>query len=322
MLKASFTWDETGQTHPAETEAIVERDQYAGDPATSGLSRAAEIGPPKKRVDVLLAGSLAFGRPTTEGTAVLALGQRIKKVVSLVGMRVWEPGLVAEAIPSKPRPVTRLPILWERSFGGTDPEDRTCLERRNPVGSGVARRAASLHGREAPNFEHPDHGLRSWKDRPPPIGFGPIASHWHPRALHAGTYTETWMKEENPAAPEDFDAGFYNVAPEDQQVADYLPGERVLLLGMTVSCQERFALPVFSQPVRFLTRDELREDVLSVDTIIIEPERHRLTLLARAAIAVPNVLALRQIVIGALTRAQLVAVETGKAARFTPRTMA
>jgi hypothetical protein len=322
VVKASYGWDESGRVRAAPSEGLLDCDRHAGEPGASSVVWAAELGPRKARVDLLLAGAMVFARPTVEATVELRVGRRIVKAARVFGDRVWMAGggtAGAAAVPSRARPVSLVPLLWERAFGGADPDDPTCVEPRNPVGVGMSRKAAALHGRPVPNVEHPREIIDSSKRRPPPVGFGPVAGHWQPRVALAGTYDDRWLVERNPLPPDDFDPAFHNVAPTDQQLPTYVAGELVVLAGMTPAGCEELALPRLAVPVQFATQDELREETVSVDTIVIEPERRRLSLLARAAIPLRDVLDLRQIVVGELTRAQRAALESGKAPRFCRR---
>lgn len=52
-----------------------------------------------------------------------------------------------------------------------------------------------------------------------PAGFGALGRVWTPRIQKAGTYDEVWLKERWPNLPPDFDMGYWNGAPEDQQIA-------------------------------------------------------------------------------------------------------
>src|SRR5205823_5975392 len=116
------------------------------------------------------------------------------------------------------KPFSRMPIAWERSFGGTDPDDPSVVDRRNPVGRGVRKRASALHGLPAPNFEDPRAPISNPSKRPIPVGFGPIAPQWQPRSDFAGTYDQAWKNDRYPLLPLDFDSRFLNSAPADQQL--------------------------------------------------------------------------------------------------------
>ena len=98
-----------------------------------------------------------------------------------------------------------------------------------------------------------------------PIGFGPIAQHWQARVSLAGTYDEAWEKSRRPLPPADFSPAFFNVAPADQQLDGYVPGEEVRLVNMTTASQDRFRLPEFAVPVTIVSSDELSESTAEVD---------------------------------------------------------
>jgi hypothetical protein len=311
-IKASYTWGKDGAAIPSEPVAIVEEDVFVGEPATSSIARPAEIGPPKQRVDVLLVGAFVFPQPIMEADVTLVVGNRLRKTAHVFGDRYWLPSPYG-VVPSRPRPVARLPIFWERSFGGSDPTDSTCSEPRNPVGSGIAKRTKTLETQPAPSFEHPQQRIRTAKDRPIPWGFGAIAPHWQPRVKLAGTYDQSWQKQRCPLPPVDFNRAFFNIAPPDQQLDGYVPGEEVRLDGMTAWGQDRFKLPAFRTPITFRSRSEMFETFAQVDTIVIEPAERRFSLVARAAYAPqPNMAAIRQVVIGPASRGRKRALETGK----------
>jgi hypothetical protein len=311
-VKASFTWDRRGTVSAIDAAPLREKDELEGEGLAAGLAAAAEIGPPKPRVDVLLAGELVFRAPITELNVGLSVGNRLRKIVQVLGARVWQSG-GGKIAPSRPRAIDRLPISWTRAFGGCDAVDSTFFEPRNPSGSGVVRRPHDLQGKPAPNFEDPRQPIQSSKDRPPPCGFGPVAAHWQPRVKLAGTYDDRWKKDRCPLLPADFDPTFHNVAPADQQLTGYVVGETVRLDGMTVDGVDSFALPALRLPVAFRSRTDMLQTYTRVDTIVIEPAEKRFSIIARAAyVPKPNVLAMRQVVVGALTPGWKRAMATGK----------
>jgi hypothetical protein len=305
VVKATYAWDPTGKVAAAEPQPLVAADEFAGEPATSRLLRASDLLPPKPKVDVLLAGALAFPRSITQIDVLLLVGTRLQKGARVFGDRAWLPGNVASLVPSQPRPTSRVPIAWERSYGGGDPEDPKFLDARNPAGSGVAREPKTLHGKPAPNFEDPDKGKT-------PIGFGPIAQHWQARLALAGTYDEKWEKARRPLPPADFSPAFFNVAPADQQLDGYVAGEDVRLINMTTAGQDYFRLPDLAVPVTIVTADELSEAITEVDTIIIEPEERRFSLLGKVQASLPlGSQSLGRIIVGEMRKGMRKAVEQG-----------
>jgi len=314
IIKATYTWDGSGQCTLVEALPVLLAEEFAGPPATSGLLRASELSPPKPKVDVLLAGALAFPRPVVQVDVELSVGSRLLKRARVFGDRAWLPGVVADLTPSQPRPVTRVPIAWERSFGGSDPIDTKCIEPRNPAGSGVAKDPKSLHGKPAPNFEDAQNLLPVHVAKPTPIGFGPIAAHWQQRLALAGTYDEAWEKHRRPLPPLAFSPAYFNVAPVDQQLDGYQPGEELRLVNMTTAIHDRIRLPELHVPITFASSDEMSEDIATVDTLIVEPEERRLSLLARTQTELnEGPMSLIRIVVGELTEGMRKAIEKNKA---------
>jgi hypothetical protein len=317
VVKTTYVWDQRGQVTPTEPAPITVMDEFAGEPASSGLLRASDLGPVKPRLDVLLAGALAFPRPTAMIDVHLAVGSRLRKRARVFGDRAWLPSTVAELVPSQPRPVSSVAIAWENSYGGGNIQDPKCVEPRNPAGSGVAKDPKSLQGKPAPYFEDPDKPLGAMTGSPAPVGFGPIAGHWQARLALAGTYDENWEKTRRPLPPLDFSPVFFNVAPADQQLDGYLPGEVVAMLNMTTAGQDQFRLPDLAVPVTIVTSDELSEDITVVDTLIIEPGERRFSLLGRVqATLASGPEALGRIIVGEMPKGMRKAVELGKKYRW------
>lgn len=313
VVKATWQWQQDGSLMPAAAEPICESDEFAGEPATSGLLAASDLVPPKPRIDVLFKGTLTFSAPMTEIDVAMRVGTRLQKAARVFGARYWLPGFVHDMIPSKPHPTQALPFAWELSFGGFDAQDTRAIEPRNPAGTGVTKRLAELQGKQAPSFEDPVNLIKSSNDRPAPRGFGPVASHWQPRCKLAGTYDEAWQSSRAPLLPKDFNPAYWNVAPEDQQLPDYQPGEQVRLFNMSRRGMDFFSLPEFEVPVLFSSREKMAESFAQVDTVIIEPSEQRFSLVARAAFSPrPNLLALGQVVVGKPTNACLRALSSGK----------
>jgi hypothetical protein len=314
VVKATYVWAPSGQCTLVEALPVLMAEQFAGPPASSGLLRASELSPPKPKVDVLLAGALVFPQPITAIDVELSVGGRLVKRARVFGDRAWLPGVVADLTPSQPRPVTRIPIAWERCFGGSDPVDARCIEPRNPAGSGVAKEPTILHGKPAPNFEDAQSLLPVHVGRPAPVGFGPIAAHWPQRLVLAGTYDEAWEKNRRPLPPVDFSPAYFNVAPTDQQLDDYTPGEELRLLNMTTASHDRIRLPDLHVPVTFVSSDEMCDEMATVDTVIVEPEERRMSVLARARTELnEGPMSLARIVVGELTEGMRKAIEEGKA---------
>lgn len=247
-VKGSFLIEPNGQqVLDSEQTEISRVPEFIGEPGLSSLLCESDLVHTKSRTDVLLHGHAYCprGAPATSVYVKLKLAN-IDKILRVHGDRQIESS-VPGVSPSRPYPFTRLPIAYERSFGGTDLKDEDPQhhdwEPRNPVGVGFATRKQHIIGTPAPNIEYPPSPYVDWCEGEP-AGFGPIARHWSPRVGLAGTYDEVWEKTRNPLLPSDFDEGFYQCAPKDQQVAGFLRGGEVVeLYNLTPEGYLSFPVP-------------------------------------------------------------------------------
>jgi hypothetical protein len=278
-VKGTFLIGPDGLTHLADDQMEVYlAPKFQGKPDQSSLLYESDLVHTKSSTDVILQGHAYTPREqlNTEVDVTLKV-VNINKTLRVIGDRIWQDSLLGLKM-SKPKPFTKMPLTYERAFGGTDQTSENPKhhgwEPRNPVGSGFATRMEHLVGKPAPNIEDPKSLIRNWKDRPRPLAFGPIAGHWSPRIKFAGTYDEKWKKERLPLLPEDFDERFYQCAPEDQQVPGFLKGgELVELHNFTPSGFLWFRLPCarLSFTTYFDDFDE-KEHYAVVHTVIIEPD--------------------------------------------------
>ena len=176
-----------------------------------------------------------------------------------------------------------MPIRYERAFGGwdqhsEDPQEHR-FEPRNPIGRGFAIRESHCVGSLAPNVEYPGHLIQSWRDRPPPAGFGAVACHWSPRRELAGSYDETWRRERFPLWARDFDTRYSNAAPRDQQTERFLRGgEQAVLINLTPHGRLSFTLPrIYPFFITAFGRERV-EHRGELCTVQIEPDHPRIVL--------------------------------------------
>jgi hypothetical protein len=315
-VKAAFTWRPDGSLALLpESPPLAVSDVFGEPPAASGLILANEMSLPKPRVDVIVQGEIVLAGPEERIDCTLEVGGLVSKTLRVFGDRHWRPGAVGALAPSSPKPFVRMPIAWERSFGGTDPDDAAVTDRRNPAGRGVCKVAGRLEGQPAPNFEDPRAPIGDPLKRPEPVGFGAVAPHWQPRSDFAGTYDEAWQRDRYPLLPSDFDARFLNAAPQDQQLDHYQPGAGIRLTNFTPARRDLFALPELALPVAVVEGRTLHQVQTRVDTIVIEPADARLSLVARAVHVPKKVDALVAAFAGPLTAEQRRALREGGSER-------
>jgi len=283
-VKATFGIHPDGSVHvSAEQPPVLRSPEYWGEPGKSSLRYEADLILTKTTTDIVLNGHAYApgGQPVSELDVGFRVGP-VTKLLRVVGDRKW-----TSLGPSKPDLFTKMPLIYERAFGGVDiraenPERH--WEWRNPVGVGFATGRHGLVGRALHNVEAHDKPIGY--GRPSPGGFGPIASHWQPRASFAGTYDETWLRTRQPLLPHDFDDRFFQCAPSDQQAPDFLHGgEPVILRNMTLNADLRFLLPELSFvfETRFVGGDRCLNPSPRLHTVILEPDFPRVSLVWHSA---------------------------------------
>lgn len=276
-VKGTFDIDPDGSLELADEQIEpLLMAEYNGEAGMSSLRYDADLVAPKPTTDVVLnSTAYAPGRRPSTDFYVSARVDRILKVLRVRGNRMWKWGPLGIK-PSAAEPVTELPIIYERAYGGfdqTDPDPKNqYMDARNPVGCGAVARSRHRLDQPVPNFEYPNGSLK----KAGPAGFGAIDSFWSPRRELSGTYDKAWEEKRCPLLPEDWDPRSLLCSPADQRSSSYLRGgELVELVNLTPDGLLRFTLPkvhlTFS--TRFGTRTEEHRSRLS--TVIIEPDHPR-----------------------------------------------
>lgn len=294
-VQAVFTIGVKGTLELVEKQPPVNvGGKWRGDPAVTSMVYEPQIAFVKPSTDVVLLGhAFALTAGSTEGLVGIRVGP-VQKVAKVFGERIVASRLGHTSI-SPPAPFERIPIIYERAFGGWDRHDvdpnNHRNEVRNPVGVGFRVTPTGPEEQRLPNFENPQQLFRSWGDTPPPVGFGFVSPNWQPRLSFAGTYDAAWNNTRKPLLPKDFSRSFFNAASPGLITPTHLRGnEPVTLLGVSTEGRIDFNLPNLQPPVCKL---ELRgrkwvplQTVL--DTVIVDMDLRTLTLMWRATVAVRN----------------------------------
>lgn len=287
VLKATYRIDPSGRL------AIVEGDQrvpvfvidvFHDKPDNSGLRSASDITHTKPGTDVAIVGTApGCGERSREiGFRVAGL----EKILVATGARVLRNGLLGSI--DGPQPFRGAELRYELAFGGafkTAGGERDAYAF-NPIGVGYVPRSAPEV--ILPTFEYRKDRYENVRSRPRPAGLGFIPSHWRPRAEFAGTFDVAWMESRRPLFPEDFDERYYNTVPQDQVVLPKLQGgERATLKNLLAEREQlSFEIPRERYQATFRVRDQVQEVPMVIDTLLIEPDHHRLALTYRSAIPI------------------------------------
>jgi hypothetical protein len=306
-VKGTYAIEASGATPLSGEQApILLADQHYGEPGSSSVRFESDCVPPKPRVDVVVVGHACapHGREVEQLDVELWVGPRRKRV-RVIGDRVWH-GTGPAARQSRPVAFSRMPLVYERAFGGTDtsPEDpeQHRTDMRNPLGRGFCAYGEGVTGTMLPNIEDPQDLINSWSSRPEPVGFGCVARGASSRIRHAGTYDQKWLDERFPFLPDDFDTRYFQCAPDDQQFPELRAGEVVRCIGMTPDGECQFRVPDESCPIYVVRRRGL--DVLApqLDTLLIEPDERRFSLVWHASVPAGRKLHdILRIVVGPMT---------------------
>lgn len=305
-----------------EQRPLVLADEFVGEPGLSSPRAESDFAPVKPRCDVLFVGSAHApeGRPA-ERVRVGLRGPGLVKSFDVVGERVWERGR-----PTPPKRFVTRPIHYGVAYGGMDARkdrpERQEWYASNPVGVGYypLSRAGELDGRPLASTEEPGRPVDSASGRFRPMAFGPLGRNFDPRFRYAGTYDERWMERGFPFLPADFDPRYFQAAPPEQQIAPPRGDEQFELMNLTPEGRTRFRLPALEVPIEITNADYERTKLHGVlDTIVIESDVRLVTLAWRASHPLRrNILELRQIVTGRMSRAWYRAREIGKTFYPTP----
>jgi hypothetical protein len=320
LVKRSYRFDNAGVCQRVDPPAAFrETDIYWGDPGTSSPRYEADNAPFKPATDVVVIGDVHApgGVPVQTLQTGIEIGAT-RKVIAVAGDRVAV--LQGDGEPptfSEPLPFTKLPLVFERAYGGTDMS--TGMEfayPRNPVGRGMVVRDTPGMTIDLPNFEDPADLLtperlvlgemKRWNRQPLPQGMGWFSKTWYPRMSYVGVIpgfvdsNEVMREEALGLVPRghialgrqfrlpSFDVRFGNGASPGLALP-YLAGdEQVRLVNLTESGSVRFRLPG-ERPaiIADVGMGEVAPEVV-LHSVVIQPDRSAVDLVWRGAVSYPG----------------------------------
>jgi hypothetical protein len=294
LTRATLRFDFSGKLFVADTQlGIKPAGIFNGEPGNSSYKYEPDAVLSKVATDVVLIGSACAPRMgATEVDVTLQIGP-VHKTVRVFGDRYWVNG---GAHMTQPEPFERIPLQYERAFGGWDRGDpdpaRHEFEPRNPVGRGFcAKNSTPADAVALPNLEDPRNLIADCHDCPSPAGFGFTAPEWQPRAQFAGTHDAKWASDRAPLLPTDFDRRYFSAASSGLIAPGYLRGdESILVRGVSHGGDLQISLPAIAHiDYQLLLRGQSpRTLVGKLDTLVIDTDESQLHLTWRAECVVPR----------------------------------
>lgn len=275
-VKASYELPATGAATLCSEQELLTGDLYVDDDVEKGLRWASDLEPLKPCGEAFVVGSFQApgGQSVERSLAAFAVGD-IKKAVAVTGDRVRKRG-------ATPTPFSTMPLSWERSYGGPSHE-------ANPVGRGIA---PDLDTGEVilPNVEDPQATLEGGAPQAKTWGIGPMPKGFRARRQHAGTYDERWLQTRYPGYADDLDYRLFLAAPEDQRAPGYFDGNEIIeLRNLHPKHPELRCWLPGDRAQAFVSRAGVLTDVgLRLDTIAIDADRGRASLVWRGVLPVPD----------------------------------
>ena len=247
VVKGTFAIPEQGQALSTDAQAPIAYGDEPFDKENGGsIKFESDIAPFKPRADIVLVGN-AYAPPSKLVTGIdvcVRIGS-FQKVLRVLGDRTWQSSTFSAARSTSPVPFEKMPIIYERAYGGIDTVGGGYCSR-NLVGCGYVAKPTKKNvvGKRLPNIEDPRNPIQSPKDHPDPMGYGFYGRTWEPRCGFLGTFDDHYRKTIAPDPPPDFKFDYYNGAHPDMQLPGYLKGdESIELINLSEKGILKFQLP-------------------------------------------------------------------------------
>jgi hypothetical protein len=287
--KATFRWAD-GQEPWLDSEApfpLFDRDIET----ELGLLPQDNLPRPPKGFEVILLGAAHAPNavPVTAMTVALSVGT-VRRELLVFGDRLWR-GKGVSATISAPEPFVRMPLVYERAFGGTRDVliDRDAVLRVsdpfNPLGRGfdpgpqVAPLAQLFKAprpypqyderRALPNIEGPATRITHWEDAPRPACWSAMPMSFAEHALRCFALPEQPMRLPEKLIPRQL----YHRAHPDWIIDAPEPGAMLLLQGLSPTGDVRFRFPALSALADYVMGSELGSWNMMPQMVVLLPEQ-------------------------------------------------
>lgn len=283
VVKATFQLVNGIPTLADKQEPVCQVDKYYGEPGTSSLHYEGELTFRKPGTDfVVNCHAYAPGEQKASRVDVHIEVHGRTIALRVFGDRYWKRGVTGPMI-SEPEPFWRIPLVYERAFGGVDQTSDDPREHgaefRNPIGRGFAMTRSAVYGRTLPNIEDPFDEITGWQSRPAPVGTGFILKHWEPRRSYAGTFDQHYIDTRLPLYPLDFNPRFFQGAHPNLIFLPHLRGgEAVRFTNLTPAGDLAFELPRVHLGFRTNLGGKWIDHSALLATVLLEPDELRVVM--------------------------------------------
>jgi hypothetical protein len=277
IVKATFQLPESGPMTRVNPQPIRRTDESrSGRPSLAG---AAETAPKMPGANVVLVGHAHAPKGGVSKLAIrltLVHGHEllVDKLLHVYGDR--QKG-------GKAKPFGRMPLGWERALGGIDLPD-------NPIGVGAGADAGEL-----PNIVDPQNPSRKI------AGYGPVPARFPKRRKLRGDVALELIENGIADYPDDFNWDYFHVAPKDQRIRRLKGDEWLLVENMHPRWPRiRARLPRARAYARVYQRRPVGAPelvTLTADTLHIEPDDDRCSLVWRGTFPIASELAAAELVL-------------------------
>lgn len=284
LVRATFNIGEQW-TLADEQLPPIEGDEYWTEVEKSSIKQASDYHTGKLCSDIIMIGHACApdGKEVSQLEVTLKVGQ-VHKIVRVFGDREWQDGRITLSKPFK-----TMAMVYEKAYGGIHIVDGevVAIEARNPVGQGFAgqRTVEEMNGIPLPNLEDPENLISEVDQQPMPACFAICAPHWLPRSAYAGTYDDAWQSGRAPYLPQDFDKRFFSMAHPELVYPGFLQGgEAVEIINMHSDGVINFKVPYIKLNADVTVEEDSVQPPFNLETLLIEPNQLKLSLIWRAAI--------------------------------------
>jgi uncharacterized protein YjbI with pentapeptide repeats len=276
VVKGSFDIAAEGPVTPCDESDFTEGERTFEDDPDASAVYPSDLALVKPKADVVLVGHAHAPGGEARGMKVTfqfgSAERGFARSLLVHGDRAWKKS-VGGVVPGDPEPFARVPLVYERAYGGPK-------YAANPCGRG--------HGDSAlmPNLELPGKPVLSPSDKQQPACFAPIAEAWTERWGKLGSYDRRWLATRWPYFAEDFDPRFFQAAPLEQQLDELSGDEPFRIEGVHPEHRViRGSLPAV-RPCCFAVErrergGELRAVPLVLDTAVFDTDAMKLQLVWR-----------------------------------------